>query len=197
MAFASSLLRDVPHHAFSLVEDVEYGIRLGLAGRRVEYAGEAQVFGQMVASERGSRSQRRRWEGGRWVLALQYAPRLLLEGLRGRSPLRLDLAADLLVPPLTYVALCALVGLTISAAWLVMGVGAWWAVAPWAAALAGLALYVARGAWLAGVGPRMALDLWWVPVYVVWKTALTLRDRSSGPQRWVRTARDDDASRKE
>ena len=39
MVFASTLLRDVPHDAFSIVEDVEYGIRLGLAGHRVEYAG--------------------------------------------------------------------------------------------------------------------------------------------------------------
>ena len=66
MAFACSLLRDVPHDAFSIVEDIEYGIRLGLAGHRVEYAGEAQVFGQMVSTESASRSQRRRWEGGGW-----------------------------------------------------------------------------------------------------------------------------------
>ena len=36
------LLRAVPYRYFSLTEDVEYGIALGRAGYRVEYAGEAQ-----------------------------------------------------------------------------------------------------------------------------------------------------------
>jgi cellulose synthase/poly-beta-1,6-N-acetylglucosamine synthase-like glycosyltransferase len=54
MAFAVRLLREVPHDAFSVVEDVEYGIRLGRAGHRVHYAGDARVFGEMVSSERAS-----------------------------------------------------------------------------------------------------------------------------------------------
>ncbi len=192
MAFASSLLQEVPHRAFSLVEDVEYGIRLGLARCRVEYAGEARVFGQMVAAEHGSRSQRRRWEGGRWALTLQYALHLVVEGARRRSLLLLDLAADLLVPPLTYVALAAVIGFVLASVWLVAGGGAVWALSPWALSLAALAVYVVRGAWLAGVGPRVALDLLRAPAYVVWKLSLPLRERSSGAVSWVRTARDDD-----
>ena len=60
MAFTRSVLAEVPHDAFSVVEDVEYGIRLGLAGHRVHYVGEAQVLGEMPASERATRSQRSR-----------------------------------------------------------------------------------------------------------------------------------------
>jgi hypothetical protein len=190
MAFASALLREVPHNAFSVVEDVEYGIRLGLAGHRVEYAGEAQVFGQRGASEHASRSQRRRWEGGRWTLAREQAPKLLAEGLRRRSLLLLDLAADLLVPPLTYVALAVMVGFAAAAGWAVSGHGAAWAVVPWAVALAGLATYVLRGVWMARVGPRAVLDLLWAPVYMVWKVVLSLRASSSKDREWVRTARD-------
>src|SRR6185503_643631 len=37
------LLAEIPYEAFSLVEDVEYGITLGLAGYRVHYADEAFV----------------------------------------------------------------------------------------------------------------------------------------------------------
>jgi 1,2-diacylglycerol 3-beta-glucosyltransferase len=195
MAFASSLLREVPHDAHSLVEDVEYGIVLGLAGQRVEYVGEAQVFGRMVASEHGSRSQRRRWEGGRWAIAVQHAPLLVLAGLKRRSLVLLDLAADLLIPPLTYVMLATLMGLACALAWLAAGHGAWWALAPWGAALGGMALYIGRGAWLAGVGPRVAIDLLHAPVYMVWKVALRLRESSSGPPRWIRTARDGDPRR--
>src|SRR5580704_16049965 len=68
MAFATSLLREVPHDAFTIVEDVEYGIRIGLEGHRVYYAGDARVFGQMPATGRASRTQRQRWELGRLSL---------------------------------------------------------------------------------------------------------------------------------
>jgi len=154
MMFATPLLREVPHEAFSIVEDVEYGIRLGLAGHRVHYVGEAQVFGEMVTTAGASRSQRRRWEGGRAQLARRHGARLLGEGLRRRSPLLLDLAADLLVPPITYVALAVIAGLAVSVAWATLGPGAIWVMAPWCAGAVCFAVYVVRGAWMARVGPR-------------------------------------------
>jgi hypothetical protein len=190
MAFSIPLLRDVPHGAFSIVEDVEYGIALGLAGYRVHYAGEAKVFGEMAASEGASRSQRQRWEGGRWALARRYAGELLQQGFQRRSPILFDLAADLLVPPLTYVAMAAACGSVVSLAWATLGHGAWWVVLPWCFAMAGLTAYIARGVWLARVGPRALLDLAWAPVYMLWKVALLLRGSAARKGEWVRTARE-------
>jgi len=190
MAFSLPLLREVPHDAFSLVEDVEYGVRLGLAGHRVHYAGDAQVFGEMASSEAASRSQRRRWEGGRWALARKHAAPLVAQGVRRRSAVLLDLAADLLVPPLTYVAFALLLGVAASLSWVALGHGAWWAAAPWVVALAGFSLYVGRGLVLARVGPRVVLDLAWAPVYMVWKVALAARSSPSREREWVRTARE-------
>ena len=71
MCFSHALIREVPHDAFCVVEDVEYGIRIGKNGHRVFYAYEAEVLGEMVAGEKASRSQRRRWEGGRVALMKQ------------------------------------------------------------------------------------------------------------------------------
>jgi 1,2-diacylglycerol 3-beta-glucosyltransferase len=189
MAFASTLLREVPHDAFTIVEDVEYGIRIGLAGHRVHYAGDAKVFGQMPATAKASRTQRQRWEGGRMWLARHHAPRLVREAFRRRSLVLADLAADLLVPPLSYVALGATGGAGLAAFRFVTRSGAGWVMWPWAIALAGVAIYVARGLWLARVGPRVVLDLLFVPFYVVWKIAVALR---RGPRKgeWVRTARE-------
>jgi cellulose synthase/poly-beta-1,6-N-acetylglucosamine synthase-like glycosyltransferase len=189
MAFASTLLREVPHDAFSIVEDVEYGIRLGRAGHRVHYAAEAQVFGVMVASEQASRSQRKRWEGGRGALARTHGLPLLFDGLRRRSLLLLDLAADLLVPPLTYVALATIVGGAVSVAVVRVAHAANYALLPWAACAFFLAVYIVRGLWLSGVGLRGVLDLLWAPVYMAWKVVLALRP-SSGKGQWVRTARE-------
>jgi cellulose synthase/poly-beta-1,6-N-acetylglucosamine synthase-like glycosyltransferase len=56
MCFSTSLLREVPHHAFSIVEDVEYGLRLGERGVRIAYAGEAHVYGEMVSSGDAARA---------------------------------------------------------------------------------------------------------------------------------------------
>jgi hypothetical protein len=156
----------------------------------VHYAGDARVFGEMVSSERASRSQRRRWEGGRLTLAKRHAARLLGTGLRRRSLLLLDLAADLLVPPLTYVAFAMIVGVVASTLWVVLGHGAWWTAAPWAAAAAGFTVYVVRGVWLSRVGPRAILDLAWAPVYMTWKMVLALRSSASREREWVRTARE-------
>jgi 1,2-diacylglycerol 3-beta-glucosyltransferase len=190
MLFAGSLLRDEPHDAFSLVEDVEYGIRLGLAGHRVHYVGEAQVFGEMVTTGGASVSQRRRWEGGRGLLARRHVAHLLAVALRKRSFVAFDLAADLLVPPLTYIALAVFAGVAASAAWVAFGHGTLWAFAPWSASLVCFVVYVVRGAWMARVGARAALDLLWAPVYVVWKVVLALRASPSGEREWVRTTRE-------
>ncbi len=189
MAFATSLLREVPHDAFTIVEDVEYGIRVGLAGHRVYYAGDARVFGQMPATARASRTQRQRWEGGRLTLVRHHAGPLLGAALRRRNAVLLDLAADLLVPPLSYVALGAMSGAAVTAYRYARGSGAAWALWPWCVALAGITVYVARGVWLARVGPRVVLDLLCVPFYMVWKVAVALR-RVPRKGEWVRTARE-------
>ena len=195
MAFAVTTLREVPHDAFSIVEDVEYGIRLGLAGHRVHYAAEAKVYGQMVSSERASRSQRQRWEGGRLALARKHAGALVSRGLRRRSLLLLDLAMDLLVPPLTYVALATIAGTLASAAWVAFGHGAAWSLVPWVMAVSCLALYIVRGVWLSEVGWRAVLDLAWAPVYMAWKVVLALRSSrtpAGAPKgEWVRTTREE------
>src|SRR6202042_114562 len=92
MCFTTELLGQVPHQAFSVVEDVEYGIRLGENGHRVHYAGEAHVYGEMVTSEKASRSQRSRWEGGRLEMAKKHALPLLRRAFQERNPMLADLA---------------------------------------------------------------------------------------------------------
>ncbi len=100
MAFAVGLLRRIPSRAYSIVEDVEYGCEIGLSGVRVVYAEEAVVMSEMPATGDAARSQRERWEGGRMRLVSEFVPKLIGRGLRQGSGVMLDLAADLLVPPL-------------------------------------------------------------------------------------------------
>lgn len=187
MCFSAEALRRVPHQAFSIVEDLEYGIHLAEAGLRVHYVWEASVRGEMVAGGAASRSQRERWEGGRSAVRRSHAWALLRSGLVRRDRVRLDLAAELLVPPLARLGAWTSAGALSTA-----GLAAWgWcsaaSVLPWGASVVALLAYLARGVHLSGLGIGAVTALAWAPVYAAWKVAGLRRRRTS---EWVRTARE-------
>ena len=190
MCFAHQLIREVPHDAFSVVEDVEYGIRIARQGHRVWYAHESHVLGEMVASEKASRSQRRRWEGGRAQLMKQYGLPLLIDGLKKRSLLLTDMAADVLVPPLTWIVAPAFLGLAVAVVASMVFDVRWLAVYPFAAACLILMAYVLRGWMLSEVGVRGLLDLAYAPIYVLWKVRLMFTRPEEKKGEWVRTTRE-------
>jgi 1,2-diacylglycerol 3-beta-glucosyltransferase len=190
MCFAMSLLREVPHQAYSVVEDVEYGLRLGEAGYRVFYTDEAHVFGEMVTTAGAANTQRRRWEEGRKALVRQNAMRLLRAGIAQRDRVRLDLALDLLIPPLSSIAVGLVAGEILGLA-AVLGVGApGIASASFGAGLGTVGAYVLRGWTLSGTGLRGLVDLGLAPVYVGWKLALRFKKPPRATSEWVRTKRE-------
>jgi cellulose synthase/poly-beta-1,6-N-acetylglucosamine synthase-like glycosyltransferase len=182
------VLRRVPYHAYSLAEDIEYGIDLGLAGCRVHYADEAQVAGMMVSGETAASVQRRRWEDGRFQLIRSRSGELLKGASRPGGQVCLDLVLDLWILPLSYVvanvvvlvAFAALAWLWQPSAliWLCLGIGCGLSVTA----------YVFRGWQLSDVGARGLLDLFKVPSFIVWKFLLMLRTQASAE--WVRTKRE-------
>jgi cellulose synthase/poly-beta-1,6-N-acetylglucosamine synthase-like glycosyltransferase len=184
-----ALLARVPYESFSLTEDLEYGIVLGLAGIRIAYADEAHSDADMVSSEQVAGKQRQRWESGRFALIRSKTLPLLANAIRKRDPICLDLALDLLLLPLSYVALNAALVIAIAGVlavlveghflgWLLVGV----------ACTGTLVLYVLRGWWLSGIGARGMLDLARAPTFLLWKVMLMLRTRKTGE--WVRTERE-------
>jgi cellulose synthase/poly-beta-1,6-N-acetylglucosamine synthase-like glycosyltransferase len=181
------LLRHVDYNAFSLAEDIEFGLDLGLAGYRVHYAGEAHASQEMTADPRVARTQRQRWERGRFRLIRSRTWPLLRAAARRRSLVCLDLALDLLVLPLTYIAI------NVGALLLASGLLAWWqpACIGWfrlsIGCAASLVLYIFRGWQLSGTGLRGLLDLAGAPIFIVWKVLLMLNRHQSGE--WVRTER--------
>jgi GT2 family glycosyltransferase len=184
MCLTLQALQRHPYDAFSVVEDLEYGISLGLAGVRVHYAHEATVRSAMVSSGEAAASQRRRWEGGRAALARVWRSKLLRAGLRAREPLLIDLALDLFVPPLSRLGVWLALGL-IASVGAAAATGGKVALASWASASLLLMLYVLRGLALSGVGAGVLLA---VPRYVRWKRSL---GREQAPAEWIRTAREE------
>ena len=188
MAFARELLEEVPHDAFSIVEDVEYGLRIGEAGHRVAYVGEAEVLGEMVSSGEAARSQRLRWEEGRKALRRRGLA-LVMRGVAERDAMLFDLGLDAILPPLSTLAMMT-AALGVGAGAVAMGsLASGRAPIAWipvAASGAMLALYVARGVQLSGLGARGVATLAWAPVYVAWKATLGKQK----PESWVRTRRE-------
>lgn len=191
MSFSREVIAAVPHEAFSLVEDLEYGMRLARAGYAVRYVPEARVAGEMVSSESASRSQRRRWEGGRVDMIRRHGWALVKEAFAKRDRVIFDVAMDVLVPPLAYLVGLAFLGTAAAFACALLG-GRAFAIVPWALSLAMIVCYVLRGLVLSETGPRGLLDLAWAPVYIAWKLALSLSNPEKRREGWVRTAREDD-----
>jgi 1,2-diacylglycerol 3-beta-glucosyltransferase len=181
-----ALLDKMPYCSFSLTEDIEFGVNLGLAGYRVAYCDESHVHGEMVTSEHAARSQRQRWEGGRIGLIREKVPALLRTAVARRSLVCLDLALDLLVLPLSYVVVT------------VVGIIAIGALSPDSLRstlltvglidLLALVVYVGRGWILSGIGIAGIWDLLRVPVFLFWKL-LIIRFHPK-PNTWVRTKRE-------
>jgi len=182
-----AVLEKVPYRAFSLTEDLEYGIQLGLAGYRVAYADEAHSNAEMVSDGKIAGNQRQRWEAGRFQLIRSMTAPLLRAAFVKRSAVCFDLAMDLLVLPLSYIVV-SIIGLgllaAIAATQIQAAISLLWVALGCAVCLA---LYVLRGWQLSGLGARGLMDLVRAPGFIAWKLLVSLRKRSN---EWVRTERE-------
>jgi cellulose synthase/poly-beta-1,6-N-acetylglucosamine synthase-like glycosyltransferase len=174
----------------NIVEDMQMGIDLAIAGTPPLFCLDATVSGSLPANRKAALTQRTRWEHGHLGTLLTQAPRLAWQALRrGRASL-LGLALDLSVPPL---ALLCLVWAAVAAG---CGIAAWRglsAVPAIVAASAGGALLLA--VFLAWVrhARRMIPGrvLFFAPLYILWKIPLYAAFLFKRQTEWVRTARDD------
>ena len=176
-------LEEVPLPENSLAEDLDYHVRLVLAGRRVRFVDGTAVWSDMPTTGRDARQQRLRWEGGRLNVVREWAVPLAREVTRGRLAL-LEPLADLLLLPLGYHAL--LLVLLLALPFTPGRIGA-------AASLAVLAFHIAVAAKLGGRLRDLSV-LAAAPAYVVWKLLLVPRTlRASRPDApWVRGPRNPD-----
>lgn len=180
------LLDKIPYQSISLTEDIEFGIELGLAGYRVAYCDESNVYGEMVSSAEAASSQRQRWESGRLALIRSKVPSLINAAVCQKSAICVDLALDLLILPLSYVAI-SVVGVIAASIWHPTGLRAALLAVGLGDFLA-LCFYVFRGWALSEVGVTGAWDLLRAPAFLAWK--LLIVRRRPAPNSWIRTKRE-------
>ena len=189
MAFPWSIIGKAPLASGHLVEDMQLGIDLAVAGVPPLFCADACVTSVFPSSDVGAVAQRTRWEHGHLSVIASGAPRLLAGAVTRR---RLDLAAmalDLCVPPLASLALatsaiCALAALL----YLLTGKIAPLLVALAAAVAMGLAIGLAWRSF--GRGILSLADLLAAPGYALAKLPIYARVLTRRQQEWIRARRD-------
>ena len=107
-------LAKVPFRANSIVEDLEYHMRLVESDVKVTFCDAARIYGEMPTDNAASDIQSSRWEGGRLgVLKAAWFP-LFIKSVRGIFSGQLhalDALLDLMLLPIGYMVFVLLLGL--------------------------------------------------------------------------------------
>ncbi|HEV2028850.1 MAG TPA: WecB/TagA/CpsF family glycosyltransferase [Candidatus Dormibacteraeota bacterium] len=190
MLFSRELLEAHPWDAFTGVEDLEYTIRLRLAGIRPRFALRAKVSGPMPVSRAGAVRQRLRWEGGRFnVVKTRLWPLVRAAAVRRDANL-LDAALDLATPPLGLLCLAILGGDAIAGTFVAAHLVPLWVLVPWIVALLSIPTFVLVGLLAAGAPRSTYRALLGAPVFLAWKLITYLRLlRGFDALRWDRSDR--------
>lgn len=117
MMFPWKIIQAAPLANGNLVEDLQLGIELAIAGSAPRFLPSAVTTSRFPDSSRAADAQRRRWIQGYLATLATQVPRLLVHAVRRGDPKLLVMGLDLAVPPLLLLA-----GL-ILACWLTACVG--------------------------------------------------------------------------
>lgn len=101
----TALIKKVPYDSFSIVEDLEYHLRLISSGHSVRFLSNTTVWSDMPVSGADAQSQRERWEGGRLRMLSDHVPGLIRKIGKGQFALIEPLFEMLLLPLVFHVVL--------------------------------------------------------------------------------------------
>lgn len=189
MAFPWSVIREVSLASSNIVEDMQLGLDLAMAGHAPVFAKDALVTGLLPGQKHAAKSQRTRWEHGHLQTLLTQVPQLLKASLSQKRFELFAIALDLCVPPLSL--LVMMWAAAMGGAILAGGLGASW-IPTLLLAMEGLLLTISIvGAW-AGFGRASlpVLTLLAIPLYILWKIPLYFAFLVQPQTKWIRTERD-------
>lgn len=189
MAFPWSAISSVSLASSNIVEDMQLGLDLAIAGHAPVFGIDALVTGLLPQQEQAASSQRTRWEHGHLQTLLTQVPRLLRASLSQKRIDLFALALDLCVPPLSL--LVMLWAATMGGAILAGLMGASW-MPTFLLGIVGLLLTISIvGAWAKfGRADLPLVTLLAVPLYIMWKIPLYLAFLVQRQTKWIRTERD-------
>ena len=189
MAFPWSILQTISLASGNIVEDMQLGLDLAIAGYAPYFCGKAQVTGILPQQATAATSQRTRWEHGHLQTLLTQVPRLLKAAVQQRRIDLLALALDLSVPPLSLLVMLWLAATVVSGIFSVL-TGIW--LPTLLLSIEGMFMAVAIiSAWAIFGRDRISgKTLLSIPFYILWKIPLYFAFLFKPQKDWVRTQRD-------
>jgi cellulose synthase/poly-beta-1,6-N-acetylglucosamine synthase-like glycosyltransferase len=183
-------LEKVPFAGENLVEDMQWGIDLALAGFLPLFCPQARVTSALPPQHRAFLKQRTRWEHGHLRTIALEVPRLLAKSLWRRDYRLFCLAWDLSIPPLTLLAGSWAAAIISSLAAVAAGASAWPAGA---LCLGGVMTVLAfAGAWFVHCRKQVPFRaLFTAPFYILRKLPIYIKFILNPQNSWVRTDRDE------
>ena len=189
MAFPWSVIREAPLASGNIVEDMQLGLDLAIAGHPPLFCSQARVTGVLPQQHQAAKSQRTRWEHGHLQTLVKQVPLLVKESVVQRRFDLLAIALELSVPPLSLLVILWLAAL--GCAVLAASLGLALTPAILLAAEGLLILVSIVGAWAKFGRADLPLStLLAVPFYVLWKIPLYVAFLVRPQTKWIRTERD-------
>ncbi len=188
MAFPWSVIQSISLASGNLVEDMQLGIDLAIAGHPPQLCSTVTVYGRLPQQTQAAKSQRTRWEHGHLQTQLTQIPRLFTAALRQTRLDLLAMALDLAVPPLSLLVLLWLGLATLAILAIPMGI---WLPASFLGIqglLIGIAILTAWAMFGRTLLPAKLLVT--IPLYILWKVPLYIGFLLRRQTKWVRTSRD-------
>jgi len=193
MAFPWKAIKSVSLASGNIVEDLQLGIDLTLAGYPPIFCPQIQVTGRLPKEQSVATVQRTRWEHGNLQILLTQVPYLLRSAIQFRRWELLALALELSVPPLSLLVIFWGLGMTGAVLVSLLGTG------PFAVMLFGIMgamiFFAIFFAWIKfGRKIISGLALLFFPFYLLWKIPIYLGFLVNPEKNWIRTTRDSDSS---
>jgi len=189
LAMPWPLLEKVPFVGDNLVEDMQWGIDLALAGYWSLFCPDAQVTSALPLQDRAFVSQRIRWEHGHLRTIIAKVPLLLARSLLRRDFRLFCLAWDLSIPPLALLAVLWSATIILSLAAGLAG-ASWWPAA--ILSVGGIITSLAfSSAWFIHCRRQIPFSaLLTAPLYILRKLPIYISFIMRPQNSWVRTQRD-------
>lgn len=191
MAFPWDLISRVNFASGHIVEDMKMGIDFASIGSAPVFCPSALVYSDFPMNEEGIKTQRTRWEHGHLGIIVKDVPRILWKGLALRNLDLFAMGIDLMIPPLSLMAIMLMV-------WLMMGLlftlisSAFLPLLMKALSVFALFVIAIMLFWL--VYGRKAISLGQllsIPYYILMKLPIYAKFIFNRQSEWVRSKRDE------
>jgi cellulose synthase/poly-beta-1,6-N-acetylglucosamine synthase-like glycosyltransferase len=189
MAFPWEVIKNAPLASSNIVEDMQLGIDLSIAGAPPVFCPDSLVKGDLAPDITAASAQRTRWEHGHILTLYNQAGRLFHQAIIQR---RLDLALlglEVAVPPLASLVILLGCNFIVALVLYLFELIPISILTGFTALVVLLLISVVTGWWFFGRTMLTFHHILSIPFYILWKIPIYVRFLFKPQKEWVRTER--------